>query len=755
MKGIIIITLFLNFSISFCYGQNTNSIHGNIIDRTTNIPIEYANVTYLKNDSSFLKGTVTDSTGYFFFEIEPNQMDRDYILQITHINYDKKLERVHINGNSKVTIPLEPKYNSLSEVEIIGIQTKTKNRLNLEYTISDKLREESMRASQLLENIPTVFVDYNQNVFIKGSSRILILRNGIELPSNSIIDQIPPSTIKKVEILHTIPSKYANKNYTAIMNIITKRESNISLLLDNNSSFDGKMYDAKVNLSIDTQRHSFYTFYKLYYRNFLEKNSVRNNYTSREAVQSDTTLFFRTKPRKESDNEFFYGYSFQPNDKLTLGVDGYLSFYREKFHSVYDNEKRTKYANFKESFNTQNYKGYVNYRDSLNRIQGIVSFNHIKVNDDFVYFNDNEKEEKQEEKRKTFSAQLDYRRIIKDNISVTAGAEYSYVKNQEYYSDLNSVGNNSEDFNGNNISAYAESTFEFNDKWALDIGINIYNYKRSFENNVTTKTLNFYPKLNVSYSFDDKNNLRISYSSYINNPSLWQMLSFTKEESPGIIYSGNPYLKPEKYGTLLLEYSYSKGNFYYSNSLFWKQTKNAIQNITYLEENNYLMTYTNLDKRNDYGIDLTLSWGITQWWALNGYMDVRYRKIPENKYYKDHLFSYSGNIQSSWGITPKLSLIVQYMYNSKELTYNGYAKSYNSSLVVVSYRLLEKLNLYFLAIEPFAKFNSYSKIYNEAGFIERKNTIKTRTFLVSFTYNLFQNKKQTKRKVYYNEEKKY
>ncbi len=52
-----------------------------------------------------------------------------------------------------------------------------------------------------------------------------------------------------------------------------------------------------------------YAFYKLYYRNCLEKYSIRN---SDGAAQQDSILFFRTELRKESDNEFFYGYSFQP-----------------------------------------------------------------------------------------------------------------------------------------------------------------------------------------------------------------------------------------------------------------------------------------------------------------------------------------------------------------------------------------------------------------------------------------------------------
>lgn len=746
------ILLFLLLFTSFSNAQNAISVFGNLHDSKTNEPVDYANVTCLKSDSTFLKGSMSDSLGYFKLDMEGAPKQEYYILQITHLNYEKKFVNIRLSDNCGHTIKLEPNSNSLSEVLVLGTQTKVKNKLNVEYKVTDRLREKSLRASQLLENIPTVFVDYNQNVYIKGSSRILILRNGVELPSNSLVDQIPPSSIQKVEIMYSIPSKYANKNYTAIMNIVTKREQNMTLLLDNNSSFDGKMYDAKANFSVDTRKHSIYAFYKLYYRNFLEKYSIRSN---DESAQEDSTLFFRTKPRKESDNEFFYGYSFQPNKKITIGADGYLSLYRENFNSVYGNAARDRYADFKESFNTQNYKGYVNYQDSLNKFQGVLGYNHIKVNDNSTYFYDNDRLAAQQESRETYNVQLDYKRKFSQRVSLEAGAEYAHVSNNELFYAPGSPNSTDENYNGNTLSGYVESTIEFNDKWNMAAGVNLHNYKRSFEHDIHTQAFNFYPKLNISYAINELNTLKWSYSSYINNPSLWQMLSFTKEDSPGLLYKGNPYLKPEKHSTLSMEYSYSKGDFYYAHSVYLKEARNKIQNVIYPEADYSLEGYVNLNKRRDYGTDFTLSWGLAKWWSINGYMDLTYRNIPDNAYYKNNLFSYSGQIQSSWGLLPKLSLTVQYMHNSKELVYNGYSKSYNSSLIVLSYDLLDNLSLYFLAIEPLAKFESYSKLFSADGFIERRNNIKTRTYLVSFTYNLFKHKSRSKRAVYDNADRKY
>ena len=260
MQRILFILLTLNIPL-LVVSQTSYKISGQIKDHITNEIVDYANISLLRGDSTFIVGNISDSLGNFI--LETNRLYDGYILQINHINYNKKSIRLNQQDNS-IDILLEPRENSLSEVQIFGEQKRVRNNLKLEYKVNESIRNKALRATHILENIPNVFVDYNQNIYIKGSNQILILKNGIELPSNNLIDQIPPSSIERVEIINTIPSKYASRNYTAIMNIITKRVANKVLLLDNNSSFDKKMYDAKINFSLETEKHSFYIFYKLY-----------------------------------------------------------------------------------------------------------------------------------------------------------------------------------------------------------------------------------------------------------------------------------------------------------------------------------------------------------------------------------------------------------------------------------------------------------------------------------------------------------
>ena len=330
MKRIVFLLfgIIVNTNISLAQ-QELQKIYGKVSDTATNLPIEFANVVLMKNDSTFVTGAVSDSLGMYEISSQKIVNGKDYLLQVTHLGHEKKIINVTTaKSENIINIQLVSNNISLPDVTITGIRTKVKNRINFNYTFTDQMRNKVRLTSRLLENIPTVFVDCNSTVHIKGSSNILILRNGVELTDNSLIDQIQPGTVKNVEIMYNVPSKYANRNYTAIMNIITKREKGYNLMLDNKTSVDGTMNDTKVNIGFDTEKSSLYFFYKQYYRGL--KQDTKNSFFN----QVGTVLAndkYAVSPRKECDNEFFYGYSYQVNKRLQFGIDGYLSLYRENF----------------------------------------------------------------------------------------------------------------------------------------------------------------------------------------------------------------------------------------------------------------------------------------------------------------------------------------------------------------------------------------------------------------------------------------
>lgn len=326
MKKTILVLLGILISQGYCMAQVQEKIFGHVTDSATSEPVEFANVMLLRADSTFVCGAVTDSLGYYEFLSRNIEQGENYFIQATHTCYEKELISFLPEQTPEVDFSLKGNNMALDDVLVTAIRTKVKNRLNFKYTFTEQMRNKVKLTSRLLENVPTVFVDCNGNVHIKGSSNILILKNGIELTDNALVDQIRPESVKNVEIMYHIPSKYANLNYTAIMNIVTEKEQGYSLMVDNKTSVDATMNDTKVNLGYAAGKSSIYFFYKQYYRNLRQKN--QNRIMSDEGVLLSKDLY-TTSPRKECDNEFFYGYSYQPNSKFQLGIDGYYSFYRE------------------------------------------------------------------------------------------------------------------------------------------------------------------------------------------------------------------------------------------------------------------------------------------------------------------------------------------------------------------------------------------------------------------------------------------
>lgn len=733
-----------------CFGQNIVDFSGIITDNETGEPVSLANIVILRADSSFVVGSVTDSIGNFNISVK-EASNVAYMLKISHACYENKIVTVSSNDSHFFCIKLVPNNYILDNVEVTGIWTKVRNSLNMEYNVTDAMKGKCNRTTSLLEKIPSVFVDYDRNIYIKGSSRILILKNGQELHTPHLVDQIPPQSVKKVEINYSVPSRYAAKNYTAIMNIITEKQYGVSLLADTKLSADGRFYDVKANLGVERNRHSFYLFYQLYYRNLKAMSKIKTLITDTYGMTSDITDI-KTEPRKELDNEFFYGYSFHPNENTQLGMDGYLSLYRENNVNDIGEIEYEPYSRLREKYNTQNYKIHVTHDCGLGKFQGGLIYNNVYVNDNDTYY-DAGVDYIQQERREMYNAQAHWQRKNSGGLTFSAGMEYSHVINGGTYIVVGE--RQSGNYKGNVLTAYAESMFEVGEHFVIDAGINLHDYSRRFDNGTDVNAFNLYPRVSAAFSWNECSNLLVSYSSHISSPELWKLLPFRKVTAPKVCAIGNPYLKPEKTATLSVEYSYSKGSTYIASSVYFRQTKNVMLEAVRIHDDMTIITYENIEKRNDYGLDLTFSANLAKWWQINVYADAVWRKIPCNRHYKKNMLSVSGSMQSVWTITPRMAFALMYMPATKKLSFDGVSRQYESSLAMMSYSISKNMDLYLIFVQPLGNLNSYSRIYHDRGFWENRENIKAQRLLLSVEYNLSKGKNVSKRKLYENLEKKY
>ncbi|WP_154650087.1 TonB-dependent receptor [Segatella paludivivens] len=728
------------------HAQQSIPISGRVLDAETRRPVEFVNVSLLGPDSTFLGGVVTDSLGNFSLSQDNYKSGEKYILKITHICYFKQILTTGPTDN--ICIMLQPNGYNLSQVNVRAMRTKVKNRQNLEYLVTDEMRKKCDLTSEILERIPSVFVDVNSNVYVKGSSNVLILKDGVKISHQSLLDLIPSGSVQKVIVSYHVPSRYASEDYTAVINLITKRIDGITLQFKPKVSFDKSWYDSKLNMNLEKGKSSFLLYYQFNYRNFAEHETTD---ISKVGRATDSISHIKVDPYKFNNNEFFAGYTYHPSTKVQIGAEGYWDIFRESKNKKYEDVSMPNYDFYHEHYNTQNYKAYATYTDSVNTMQLDVSYNNEDV-DDWDHYFQPISTIYQKALKETYKSNFDCVTHFNKNLELNSGIKYYYVRNNGRYGYGDNI--SSDKYDGNSFSAYSEASINFSEALSLNAGISLYNYRRLFQNGIKVKSFNLYPKAVLTYSWKE-NNLVLGYSSNIYEPTLWELLPFLREERPNMYSKGTPTLKPEKNSKLSLEYSYSRGNSYLSFSPYYKESRNMIESEASSYQNGSLIDYFNLKKYHEEGIECTYSNDLFGWWTIQLNANESRQSIPDNIYYRKDRYCFNAQIVNFWTLSSRWAFLVQYVYNGKSLAYNGFTKSTDTSLAQLTYKVNHYLKLNLLFVQPFERREDKTCLYYKDGSVKTWRVEDVHRILLTCTFNFSKGKKSEKKDVYQNVDQKF
>ena len=213
------------------YTQTGNNITGIVVEFESGEPMQYANVILSRaNDSSLVTGTVTDVDGNFRFD----NIDKEkYYITASFIGFEKDQTPVFTpSGNIYIgKLAIKKSAILLDEINITGEKSTLLSTLDKKiYNVGKDIISESGSVSDILQNIPSISVDVNGNVKLRGTSNISFLINGnpsSRLRRNSPIalQQIPAYTIERIEVITNPSAKYNPEGSGGIINIIQRRES--------------------------------------------------------------------------------------------------------------------------------------------------------------------------------------------------------------------------------------------------------------------------------------------------------------------------------------------------------------------------------------------------------------------------------------------------------------------------------------------------------------------------------------------------
>ena len=214
------------------YQQYANlefTVSGSVTDSETNVPLEYATVTLTsKRDSETILGGITGEDGKFTLEAKPGM----YNLKIDYISFEPYLdENFLVKGNTDIgSIALNIDVSMLDEVEVRAERTQVEVRLDKKiYNVGQDITVRGGNVSDVLANIPSIDVDFDGNISLRGNNNVKILINGkpsglVGLSGPQGLRSIPSESIEKVEVVTSPSARYSAEGTAGILNIILKKQ---------------------------------------------------------------------------------------------------------------------------------------------------------------------------------------------------------------------------------------------------------------------------------------------------------------------------------------------------------------------------------------------------------------------------------------------------------------------------------------------------------------------------------------------------
>ncbi|MDB4497393.1 TonB-dependent receptor [Flavobacteriaceae bacterium] len=653
---------FVAFTITFLsvFSQkpqnNQISITGNIIDSNTKEPLEYATVVLNNIETKQLSGGITDEKGNFTIKIIPGTYDISFeFISFKTIKIPKKIINSSVNFG---TIKLSEDSDKLDEIVIIAEKSTVEIRLDKRiYNVGKDMTVKGGSASDVLDNVPSVDVDVEGNVSLRGNENVRILIDGkpsalVGLSGTEALRQLPADAIERVEVVTSPSARYDAEGTAGILNIILRKGVATGLNGSLNTTIgDPTQYRIASNINFRTKKINFFT--NLGYRN---SSGPGNFLTNLSTFENESVNSLRIEDRDFERNRNGYN--------INLGLEYFLSnessitgtyFYR-------DSDNKNLSTNTIQVFDANNILEFSDVRIqdedeidetsqiSLNYTNNLNSSGH-KLTIDFQYSDSKEIEtafiddalasEKNitTENSKSTLIQSDYVLPIGEHMQFELGyrgdfqdLNSNFLVNRIPELDFNPSNNLIFKQNVNAIySQFGNKISKFSYLLGLrteitDVKVRLTNTNENFDYRYTE----VFPTINFGLERTDNQSFTLGYSRRLRRPRYWYLNPFESRNSQNVIYKGNPGLIPTFTNSFDLGFLQKIGKLTLNSSIYFQHSVNAIQRVTrdeirLLDGVNQVITIRepiNLASEDRYGFELTANYNPSKKVRLSGSFNV-------------------------------------------------------------------------------------------------------------------------------------
>ena len=608
------------------------------MEKGTDYPLEYATVSFIDAQGKTVTGGITDMDGHYNIKVPVGL----YSIKFEFISY-KSQTLPSRNLQNNITLPtiyLDLDMASLDEVVVRAETTEVQVRLDKKiYNIGKDLTSGGATVSDALSNVPSVTVDVDGTIALRGNDNVKILINGkpsaiAGFGSTDALRQLPAEAIERVEVITSPSARYDAEGTAGILNIILKKEKTLgingslstSIGVPSNSSASG-------NINLRTDKFNIFNTTGVYYRNAPGKAKFDNRYFPRTYEDStgqtitldpayDQIIENRDYNRERQGFNTNLGIEYFLTEKSSLTASMFYRFGDNKDKTEnntanYNNnvlEERNERIENKDRDNS-NLQFSLNYENKFNdkghKLTADFQYDHGKDTDKSIIgdrriFPDISTLPSERivnlEKENEYLAQVDYVLPIGETAQFEAGYRGNFDKSVTDYlleEEMGTSGNFVRNDSISNVFTYEQNVnaiySQYGDKFgkfSVLLGLRLENTVMkgdvSAENlaNTANVNLNFdknytglFPTVNLTYELADSENITLGYNRRINRPWQWFLNPFPSRSSETNIFQGNPDLDPAYASAFDLGYLKRWKTLTLTTSVYYQYETDAFERV--------------------------------------------------------------------------------------------------------------------------------------------------------------------------------
>ncbi|WP_460891871.1 TonB-dependent receptor [Rufibacter soli] len=774
----------------------TGKITGVVTDASTSKPVEFATVSLVSTATGKpIDGTVTDDRGRFTLS---RVAFGTYSVSVSFIGYET-VSRPGVTLSDKENelvlgnITLKPVQNKLKEVTVVGEKPLVEDKVDrMVYNAEQDITNIGGNASDVLKKVPSLTVDLDGNVQLRGSSNVRVLINNkpSSIMANSVADalrQIPSDMIKTVEVITSPSAKYDAEGTAGIINIITKKNSITGVNGSVSTSVGNRSANGNTNVNVRRGKIGFNanlgTHQQYNNKNESELERFIKSGSSGEGFSSSLT---QNGSSSRKGGGVFGQVGFDADLDSTNSISAGVNLYQGNFNNRGGQHSLTTYKDGTEELQSSTSSKNRNRSLDLNMgythifkpqqelavlgqwTKGSMDNSSNQDNDILQRYSGNPRllqtlRNTNEGASREATLQVDYTHPFQNKTMLEIGtkailrrAESDALYRRTFAGNPNEEAEpNAFTYDQDVYSTYASYGFKLAKNYNVKSGARYEytnlqgNYLAPFRPSFKDTYGNFIPNVMLSRTIKS-HTFRVGYTQRIQRPQIWYLNPYVNETDPKNVSFGNPELEPE------LTHSYEVGysNYFKTSSInmsvYWRQTNNAIESIrnivgepgalpineaTWQKQGVAYTTYSNIGKNATYGLSLSGNTKPMPKWNVGGSLNLNYINL-KSSFQNNAAWQYNVNVNTGYDFGKGLAAQFFGNYSSPRPTIQGKFSGYYFSSFSIRQELWKKKGTLSLGVDnPFSKSIKFTSELANNNFEQNSiNQNYNRGVRLSFSY---------------------